>query len=58
MERQRGSPPFVIQFHPYSMLFEVLSREIGFDHVDLMNLESRERQRKWIFTSVLQPSFH
>lgn len=32
-----GSLPFVIQSHPDSKLFEVLSRQIAFDHVDLMN---------------------
>ncbi len=45
MERERDSPPFVIQSHPDSKLFEVLSREIGFDHVHLMKLESIVQQR-------------
>lgn len=38
-----GSLLFVIQSHPDSKLFEVLSREIGFDHVDLMNCAERGR---------------
>lgn len=40
-EREKASLLFVIQSHPDSKPFEVLSREIGFDHVDLMNCEQR-----------------
>lgn len=34
--------PFVIQSHPDFKLFEVVSREIGFDHVGLMKAECTE----------------
>lgn len=37
MKRERCLPLFVIQSHSDSKLFEVLSREIDFDHEDLMN---------------------
>lgn len=45
-EMRGGGAQFVIQSHPDSKLFEVLSGEIGFDHVALMNPESREGRRQ------------